>query len=133
MPCMIAGASDGMAPAWLATSSAPPSVGIFSRPSHSARNQFRYMGSYGAGRLTHVLGAAPLVDVGDAVALEVVGVLVLDTHGQVRVLPGVVRPSTSTSSGATATAGRAFFRAPPAFLERELPFEPCGGGDMGTC
>ena len=39
MPCMIAGASEGMAPAWLATSSAPPSVGIFSRPSHSTRNQ----------------------------------------------------------------------------------------------
>ena len=44
-PCMIAGASDGMAPAWLETSRAPPSVGILSRPSHSARNQRRYMGS----------------------------------------------------------------------------------------
>ena len=39
MPCMMAGASDGMAPAWLAISRAPPSVGIFSRPSHSTRNQ----------------------------------------------------------------------------------------------
>jgi hypothetical protein len=45
MPCMIAGASEGMAPAWLATSRAPPSVGIFSRPSHSTRNQCLYMGS----------------------------------------------------------------------------------------
>ena len=65
MPCMITGASDGMAPAWLATSSAPPSAGIFSSPSHSTRNQLRYIGSYSApGDLPHVLGAAPLVDVG---------------------------------------------------------------------
>ena len=41
MPCMITGASDGIAAAWLATSNAPPSVGIFSSPSHSARNQYR--------------------------------------------------------------------------------------------
>jgi hypothetical protein len=32
MPCMMTGASEGMAPAWLATRSAPPSDGIFSRP-----------------------------------------------------------------------------------------------------
>ena len=40
MPCMITGASEGIAPAWFATSNAPPSVGIFSSPSHSARNHF---------------------------------------------------------------------------------------------
>ena len=45
MPCMMAGASEGMAPAWLAMSRAPPSVGIFSRPSHSTRNQYLYIGS----------------------------------------------------------------------------------------
>ena len=39
MPCMITGASDGIAPAWFATSSAPPSRGMCSSPSHSARNQ----------------------------------------------------------------------------------------------
>ena len=38
MPCMMTGASDGMAAAWLATRRAPPSVGIFSSPSHSTRN-----------------------------------------------------------------------------------------------
>src|SRR5438132_11910713 len=46
MPCMIAGASDGMAPAWFETRSAPPTSGIFSIPSHSTRNQYRYIGSY---------------------------------------------------------------------------------------
>jgi hypothetical protein len=45
MPCMITGASDGMAAAWFATNRAPPSVGIFSSPSHSTRNQLRYTGS----------------------------------------------------------------------------------------
>jgi len=43
---MITGASDGMAAAWFDTSSAPPSVGIFSRPSHSTRCQLRYIGPY---------------------------------------------------------------------------------------
>ena len=46
MPCMITGASDGMAPAWFATNSAPPVFGIFSSPSHSTRNQCLYRGAY---------------------------------------------------------------------------------------
>src|ERR1700722_5397761 len=45
MPCMMVGASDGMAPAWLATRRAPPVLGIFSRPSHSTRNQLLYRGA----------------------------------------------------------------------------------------
>ena len=40
MPCIIVGVSEGIAPEWFATSSAPPVFGIFSRPSHSARNQY---------------------------------------------------------------------------------------------
>ena len=81
MPCMITGASDGMAPAWLATSSAPPSVGMFSRPSHSTRNQLlvdRVVEP--AGQLPHVLAAAPLVDV----ALPRVGDRLLFVSGQGR-------------------------------------------------
>ncbi len=45
MPCMITGASDGIAAAWFATMSAPPLRGMCSRPSHSTRNQWRYSGS----------------------------------------------------------------------------------------
>src|SRR4051794_404124 len=41
----IIGASGGSAPAWLETSSAPPSAGTFSMPSTSGRNQKRYRNS----------------------------------------------------------------------------------------
>ena len=40
----VISASIGMAPAWLATSGAPPSTGRFSAPETSTRNHFSYTG-----------------------------------------------------------------------------------------
>ena len=67
MPCMITGASDGMAAAWLATSRAPPSVGNVLEalpldPEPVAVDRAVQL----AGELADALGPAPLVDVGQA-------------------------------------------------------------------
>ena len=45
MPCITKAASMGTTPAWLATNSAPPWVGIRARCSKLNRNQYRYAGS----------------------------------------------------------------------------------------
>ena len=48
-----------MAPAWLATSSAPPILGIFSRPSHSTRNQLSYSGANSRRAMVRVCSERP--------------------------------------------------------------------------
>ncbi len=79
---MMTGASEGMAPAWLATRSAPPASGIFSSPSHSVRNHLRVHGLVeGASQGAGALGAAPLVHVGQPRVLDLLGVGGGDTEG----------------------------------------------------
>ena len=76
MPCMIAGASEGMAPAWLATSRAPPSVGMLLEALPLDPEPARVDRVVEpAGELPHVLGAAPLVDVAEAGVGERLGLV----------------------------------------------------------
>ncbi len=66
MPCMITGASDGMAPAWLATSSAPPVRGILSMPVPLGAEPVAVDRAVELpGDAAHALRAAPAVDVGE--------------------------------------------------------------------
>ena len=67
MPCMIDGASGGIAPAWFATSSAPPVVGKVLEPFPLDAEPVRVdRVEHAACERAEMLAATPAVDIGTA-------------------------------------------------------------------